>query len=102
MTLALEALNRMSPADFAAAIGDTFELAPWVADSAAGRRPFSTVTTLHEALMAVVRSAPHEQQLAFLRGLAGEIGMAAQEGQLLLALGRTHHPHHRLVQGGYR
>ena len=40
MTLTLDALNRMKAADFAAAIGDTFEVAPWVAESAAARRPF--------------------------------------------------------------
>ena len=35
MTVTLDELNRMGPADFAAAIGDTFELAPWVAEAAA-------------------------------------------------------------------
>ena len=58
MTLTLDALNRMSPEDFASAVGDTFELAPWVAESAAARRPFPTVTTLHEAMMGAVRAAP--------------------------------------------
>jgi 2-oxo-4-hydroxy-4-carboxy-5-ureidoimidazoline decarboxylase len=82
MTLTLEALNRMNPADFAAAIGDTFELAPWVADSAAGRRPFSTVTTLHETMMGAVRAAPREQQLAFLRGHPDLAGKAARAGAM--------------------
>jgi 2-oxo-4-hydroxy-4-carboxy-5-ureidoimidazoline decarboxylase len=82
MTLTLEALNQMGPADFAAAIGDTFELAPWVAESVAGRRPFSTVTGLHAALMGMVRSAPREQQLAFLRGHPDLAGKAARAGAL--------------------
>lgn len=72
----------MNPADFAAAIGDTFELAPWVADSAAGRRPFSTVTTLHETMMGAVRAAPREQQLAFLRGHPDLAGKAARAGAM--------------------
>jgi 2-oxo-4-hydroxy-4-carboxy-5-ureidoimidazoline decarboxylase len=75
MTLTLEALNRMDAADFATNLGDTFELAPWVAESAALRRPFATVTALHEAMMSVVRAAPRERQLEFVRGhpdLAGK------------------------------
>ena len=80
MTLTLDALNRMSPADFAANLGDTFELAPWVAESAALRRPFATVTALHDSLMGVVRSAPRERQLEFLRGHPDLAGKAARAG----------------------
>lgn len=80
MTLTLDALNRMSPEDFASAVGDTFELAPWVAESAATRRPFRTVTTLHEAMMGVVRSAPRERQVDFLRGHPDLAGKAARAG----------------------
>ena len=80
MTLTLDALNRMQAADFAAAIGDTFELAPWVAESAAARRPYPTVTALHEAMMGAVRSAPPERQVAFLRGHPDLAGKAARAG----------------------
>ncbi len=66
MTLTLEALNRMPPADFAAAVGDTFELAPWVAEGAASRRPFATVTALHEAMMGVVRAGTAVGQVGFV------------------------------------
>ena len=80
MTLTLDALNRMQAADFAAAIGDTFELAPWVAESAAARRPYPTVTALHEAMMGAVRAAPRERQVAFLRGHPDLAGKAARAG----------------------
>ena len=82
MTLTLEALNRMSPRDFASAVGDTFELAPWVAESAAARRPFRTVTTLHEAMMGAVRAAPRERQTEFLRGHPDLAGKAARAGAM--------------------
>src|ERR1043165_9791234 len=82
MTLTLDALNRMSPADFASAVGDTFELAPWVAESAAARRPFQTVTNLHEAMMGAVRAAPRERQVEFLRGHPDLAGKAARAGAL--------------------
>ena len=67
MTLALADLNRMDPAGFAAAVGDVFELAPWVAKAAHARQPFATVSDLHAAMMGAVRAAPREQQVAFVR-----------------------------------
>ncbi|MPZ31556.1 MAG: 2-oxo-4-hydroxy-4-carboxy-5-ureidoimidazoline decarboxylase [Rhodospirillales bacterium] len=82
MTLTLDALNQMGPADFASAVGDTFELAPWVAESVATRRPFQTVTTLHEAMMGAVRAAPRERQIEFLRGHPDLAGKAARAGSM--------------------
>lgn len=82
MTLTLDALNRMSPGDFASAVGDTFELASWVAESVAARRPFQTVTTLHETMMGAVRAAPRERQVEFLRGHPDLAGKAAQAGAI--------------------
>ena len=82
MTLMLDALNRMDPGDFTSAVGDTFELAPWVAEGAAARRPFRTVTTLHEAMMGAVRAAPRERQAEFLRGHPDLAGKAARAGAM--------------------
>jgi len=77
MTLALDDLNRMDPAAFEAAVGDVFELAPWVAKAAHARRPFATVSDLHAAMMGAVRAAPREQQLAFVRNHPDVAGKAA-------------------------
>lgn len=82
MTVMLGELNRMGSADFAAAIGDTFEWAPWVAEAAAARRPFAKVTALHEAMMGTLRSALRERQLEFLRGHPDLAGKAARSGTL--------------------
>src|SRR5215470_9334276 len=68
MAIALDQLNHVTPADFTAATGDTFERAPWIAAAVAARRPFATVTALHEAMMGALSAAPREQQLEFLRG----------------------------------
>ena len=73
-------LNHATPAAFTAAVGDTFELAPWVAEAAAGGRPFDSVTALHDAMMAAVRAAPRERQLEFLRGHPDLAGKAARAG----------------------
>lgn len=82
MMHALVELNRTDPANFAAAVGDTFELAPWVAEQTAGKRPFVSVTALHEAMMGAVRAAPRERQLEFLRGHPDLAGKAARAGAL--------------------
>jgi 2-oxo-4-hydroxy-4-carboxy-5-ureidoimidazoline decarboxylase len=76
----LDTLNRMDAADFAAAVGGTFELAPWVAAAAAAKRPFASVTALHEAMFAAVRAAPREQQLAFVANHPDLAGKAARAG----------------------
>lgn len=80
MIHALDDLNRAAPADFSAAVGDTFELAPWVAEAASAKRPFATVTALHEAMMGAVRAAPRDRQLDFLRGHPDLAGKAARAG----------------------
>jgi 2-oxo-4-hydroxy-4-carboxy-5-ureidoimidazoline decarboxylase len=80
MALSLEHVNGLSAADFAAALGDCFELAPWVAEAAAAKRPFATVTALHAAMMAALRAASRETQLAFLLGHPDLAGKAARAG----------------------
>lgn len=82
MTEKLADLNQMTRAAFCAAIGDTFELAPWVAEAAWDRRPFASVAALHEAMMGAVRAAPRERQLEFLRGHPDLAGKAARAGAI--------------------
>ena len=82
MIHALVDLNYAAPADFSAAVGDTFELAPWVAEAAAAKRPFATVAALHEAMVGAVRAAPRDRQLDFLRGHPDLAGKAARAGAL--------------------
>ena len=66
-TFTLDSLNALPADGFTTAVGDIFEHAPWVAEGAAGRRPFPTVAALHEAMVAVVRKSLAERQLAFIR-----------------------------------
>ena len=78
-TCSLAELNAMPAAEFAAALGDVFEHAPWVAARAEPGRPYPDVAALHEALMQAVRGAPRDTQLAFLRGhpeLGGKVARA--------------------------
>jgi 2-oxo-4-hydroxy-4-carboxy-5-ureidoimidazoline decarboxylase len=78
-THSLAELNAASAEDFAAALGEVFEHAPWVAAGAAAARPFPTVAALHDGLMQAVRTAPRTRQLGFLRGhpeLGGKVARA--------------------------
>lgn len=71
--------SRMSRALLAELYGDVFEHSPWVAEGAhaAGLTPEAdTPQGLHAAMTAVVRAAPRERQLQFLRlhpDLAGRL-----------------------------
>ncbi len=75
----LATLNTCPVDAFVAAVGEIFEHSAWVAEGVAGRRPFPTVAALHEAMMAVVRAAPADRQLAFLQAhpeLGSKLGRA--------------------------
>lgn len=79
MPVALDALNRMSGAEFTATLGGVFEGSPWVTERAFAGRPFASVAALHDAMTRVVREAPREAQLTLLRAhpdLAGKIARA--------------------------
>jgi len=65
MTLA--ELNAMPQPAFTEALGWIFEHSPWVAEQASRSRPFATLEALHQAMVAVVRHAPLEQQLTLIR-----------------------------------
>ncbi|MBX3500743.1 MAG: 2-oxo-4-hydroxy-4-carboxy-5-ureidoimidazoline decarboxylase [Alphaproteobacteria bacterium] len=82
MTLTLDQLNAMPRDAFVAALGSIFEHAPWVADGAASKRPFSTVAELHRAMLDVVDAASVETQTQFLRGHPDLAGKAARAGAL--------------------
>lgn len=64
----LTGLNAMPPEAFVAALGEVFEHAAWVAETAAAGRPYATVTALHDAMMQAVRNAPADRQTAFIAG----------------------------------
>ena len=50
-----------------AALGGVFEHSPWVAEKAWIKRPFADITSLHQAMSAVVQEASLEQKLVLIR-----------------------------------
>ncbi len=80
--IALASLNAADEAGFMAALGDVYEHAPWVAQAASRQRPFATLAALHAAMMAAVRAAPPDQQLALINGHPDLAGKAARAGTM--------------------
>jgi 2-oxo-4-hydroxy-4-carboxy-5-ureidoimidazoline decarboxylase len=64
----LEALNSLQASDFVSELAEVFEHAPWVAETAAMRRPYPTIMALHDAMMHAVQTAPPDRQAAFIGG----------------------------------
>jgi 2-oxo-4-hydroxy-4-carboxy-5-ureidoimidazoline decarboxylase len=79
---ALEALNKSSPQDFVAALGDVFEHSPWVAERVAASRPFADTRALLDAMTNAVNAASKEEKAALLRAHPDLAGKAARAGTL--------------------
>src|SRR6266436_2639193 len=60
-------LNACSKDDFVAALSNIFEYSPWIAEQAAGGRPFAGVRPLFEAMKVAVDRAPAELRLALIK-----------------------------------
>ena len=65
MTLA--ELNRCDREQFIQTVGVVFESAPWVAERAWRRRPFTSFDDLSTRLIQEVQAAPPDEQLALLQ-----------------------------------
>jgi 2-oxo-4-hydroxy-4-carboxy-5-ureidoimidazoline decarboxylase len=80
--VSLDALNKSDKAEFIRALDGLFEAAPWVAEQAYARRPFTTVAALHDALMAAVRGRLRQEQVAFVACHPDLAGKAARAGTM--------------------
>jgi 2-oxo-4-hydroxy-4-carboxy-5-ureidoimidazoline decarboxylase len=78
----LASLNAADDAGFMAALGDVYEHAPWVAQAVSRQRPFATLAALHAGMMAAVRGAPPDRQLALIKGHPDLAGKAARAGAM--------------------
>ena len=78
-------LNACSADAFVAEIGFAFEDSPWIARSAAERRPFADRAALHAAMVDVVGRASDEAKVALIRAHPDLAGRVAREGRLTAA-----------------
>lgn len=74
--------NRLPQEQFVAAFGGIFEHSAWVAERAAPRRPFADAGAFHTAMLAVVREASAEEQLALIRAHPELAGREATDDAL--------------------
>lgn len=75
-------VNGLDRAAFVERFGAIFEKSPWVAERAWDARPFSSIDDLHQKMVAVVRYANIDQQLALLRSHPDLAGKEAQAGAM--------------------
>jgi len=83
--LSLAALGRLDRAAFAAALDGIFEHSPWLAEASWERRPFADLDALHRAMVAVMREAGRDRQLALIRAHPELAGDAALRGEVAAA-----------------
>lgn len=72
-------LNTASPENFCASLDGTYEHSPWIVSRAVDARPFTSLTSLKLALVAVVDKATKAEQLALIKAhpeLAGKAMVA--------------------------
>ena len=80
--VSLDALNKLDKAEFVRLLDGLFEGAPWVAEATFSGRPFATVASLHDAMMAAVRGRSKPDQIAFVSGHPDLAGKAARAGTM--------------------
>ena len=76
MTYALSQINGMTPEEFVRVAGPVFEHSPWIAERAAGLRPFATREALHGAMMGVVERASRAEQVGLIAAHPDLVGRA--------------------------
>jgi 2-oxo-4-hydroxy-4-carboxy-5-ureidoimidazoline decarboxylase len=80
--LSLDALNAMDQRSFVAALGDTVEHAPWVAEAAAARRPFADMAALLRTMTEAVSSSGDDRKMTLIKGHPDLAGKAARAGAI--------------------
>ena len=71
----------MAPPAFVARFGDIAEHSPWVAEQAAGHRPFAGLDAMVAAFQTAIREAPEADRLRLIRAhpdLAGRAALAEE------------------------
>ncbi|MEK6425514.1 MAG: 2-oxo-4-hydroxy-4-carboxy-5-ureidoimidazoline decarboxylase [Burkholderia gladioli] len=82
MQYTLAELNDMTTDGFVATLSGIFEHSPWVAEAAAGARPYASIDALHAAMSGVVEQAGAQPQLALINAHPELAGKAAVRGEL--------------------
>ena len=82
MKTTLTLLNAMDESQFVATVGPVFERSPWIAQRTYPKRPFDSIGSLHERLVATVRVSDDAEKLGLIRAHPDLVGRMAREGGL--------------------
>jgi 2-oxo-4-hydroxy-4-carboxy-5-ureidoimidazoline decarboxylase len=80
--MTLDEFNRMDRQAFVTALGDVFEHAPWVAETAHAAGPFASLDALYRAMTAATRDAGEARQMTLIKAHPDLAGKAAREGTI--------------------
>nr|WP_210318647.1 2-oxo-4-hydroxy-4-carboxy-5-ureidoimidazoline decarboxylase [Alsobacter metallidurans] len=80
--MSIDDVNALTTARFTQVFGGIAEHAPWVAERAAGSRPFATRSAMVDAFQRAIASAGETEQTALLRAHPDLAGRAALAGEL--------------------
>jgi len=80
--MTLSEVNALDRGGFVAVLGGVFEDSPWVAEAAWPKRPFANLDTLYAVMVAAMRSASAEAQLALVHAHPELAGKASIRGEL--------------------
>ncbi len=81
----LPELNALPAGEFVARVGPVFEHSPWIAERTWARRPFASREALWRELVATLRAASRDEQLALIRAHPDLAGRLARAGALTAA-----------------
>lgn len=72
----------MSEQQFVTTIGHVFEHSPWIAQRTFAKRPFDSITSLHERLVDTVRMSSDDEKLDLIRAHPDLVGTMAREADV--------------------
>lgn len=78
----IEEVNRLSEPEFVARFGSLFESSPRFVEEVWGRRPFTSLSGLHEAFLSALYDAPPERRVSLIQAHPDLAGKAAVAGDL--------------------
>jgi 2-oxo-4-hydroxy-4-carboxy-5-ureidoimidazoline decarboxylase len=78
----LASLSAATRDEFVRVLGGVFERTPWIAERAYASRPFTSVDSLHRAMVAELASAPRADKLALIRAHPELAGKEAAAGSM--------------------
>ncbi len=77
-------INSLEAPEFIRVVGPIFEHSPWIAECAAGLRPFPNLEELHRTLREIVLAGDETKQLDLIRAHPDLVGHAALQGTLTM------------------